>query len=92
MMCMAGRELKVTVSVTLDSNEDAILSILSRYPSRALKVSTLRNVMQYEEIDISAARLRDYLGKLVVLGIVIRQKGNRTDRYSVSPEYIEHRQ
>ena len=82
-----GVELTIRVIVRIDALDNLILSIFQRYPSRSQKASTLLDILEYEGIAITPAQLRDRLRKLVILGLLIRHDGKRTDRYSLSQDH-----
>jgi hypothetical protein len=79
--------LTVKVIARIDSLDNTILSIFQRYPSRSMKASSILSVLEYEGIVITPAHLRDRLRKLVILGLLIRHDGKRTDRYSLSQDH-----
>ena len=83
-------ELRITVNASFDSTDQLIMNILRRFPSRTLKIHSILNLMEYEGVFMNYKQLGDRLRRLVILGIVCRHKDKRTDRYSISPEYLNN--
>ena len=83
---MIVTETRITVNASIDSIDTLILDILKRFPSRSLKLHAIINILEYEGIFMNYAQLRDRLRRLVILGLVCRHRGKRTDRYSIPQE------
>ena len=79
-------ETRITVNASIDSIDTLILGILKRFPSRSLRLHAIINVLEYEGVFMNYAQLRDRLRKLVILGLVCRHRGKRTDHYSIPQE------
>ncbi|MFG1545904.1 MAG: hypothetical protein AAE976_05330 [Thermoplasmataceae archaeon] len=86
---MIVSELKVSVNASFDNIDMLIMSIFRRFPSRSLRVHTIVDILEYEEVMLNSWELRDRLRRLVVLGLIVRHKGKRSDRYSISHEYVD---
>jgi len=86
---MIVSELKVSVNASFDNIDMLIMSIFRRFPSRSLRVHTIVDILEYEEVMLNSWELRDRLRRLVVLGLIVRHKGKRSDRYSISYEYVD---
>ncbi|SIM49491.1 hypothetical protein CSP5_0621 [Cuniculiplasma divulgatum] len=82
-------ELKIKVNASFDSTDLLILDIFRRIPSRSLRVHTIVDILEYEEVMLNSWELRDRLRRLVILGLVVRHQGKRSDRYSISHEYMD---
>jgi hypothetical protein len=78
---MIVAETRITVNASIDSTDTLILDILNRFLSRSLKLHAVIDILEYEGIFMNHAQLRDRLRKLVILGLICRHKGKRTDRY-----------
>ena len=83
---MIVTETRITVNASIDSIDTLILDILKRFPSRSLKLHAIMNVLEYEGVLMNYAQLRDRLRRLVILGLVCRHRGKRTDHYSIPQE------
>ena len=83
---MIVTESRIMVNAGIDSIDTLILGILKRLPSRSLRVHTLIDIMEYEGVFMNYAQVRDRLRRLVILGLVCRHRGKRTDRYSIPQE------
>ena len=83
---MIVTETRITVNASIDSIDTLILGILKRFPSRSLKLHAIINILEYEGVLLNYAQLRDRLRKLVILGLVCRHRGKRTDHYSIPQE------
>ena len=86
---MIVSELRINVNASFDNIDMLIMSIFRRFPSRSLRVHTIVDILEYEEVMLNSWELRDRLRRLVVLGLVVRHKGKRSDRYSISHEYVD---
>jgi hypothetical protein len=83
---MIVTETRITINASIDSIDTLILGILKRFPSRSLKLHAITNILEYEGVFLNYAQLRDRLRRLVILGLVCRRRGKRTDRYSIPQE------
>ena len=83
---MIVTETRITVNASIDSIDTLILGILKRFPSRSLRLHAITNILEYEGVFLNYAQLRDRLRRLVILGLVCRHRGKRTDRYSIPQE------
>ena len=83
---MTVTKARITVNASIDSTDMLILNILKRFPSRSLRLHAIINVLEYEGVFMNYAQLRDRLRKLVILGLVCRHRGKRTDHYSIPQE------
>ena len=83
---MIVTETRITVNASIDSIDTLILGIFQRFPSLSLRVRTLIDILEYEGIFMNYAQLRDRLRRLVILGLVCRHRGKRTDHYSIPHE------
>ena len=86
---MIVSELRINVNASFDSTDLLILDIFRRFPSRSLRVHTIVDILEYKEVVLNSWELRDRLRRLVILGLVVRHKGKRRDRYSISHEYMD---
>ncbi len=86
---MIVSELRINVNASFDSTDLLILDIFRRFPSRSLRVHTIVDILEYKEVVLNSWELRDRLRRLVILGLVVRHKGKRSDRYSISHEYMD---
>ena len=86
---MIVSELRINVNASFDSTDVLILDVFRRLPSRSLRVHTIVDILEYKEVVLNSWELRDRLRRLVILGLVVRHKGKRSDRYSISHEYMD---
>jgi hypothetical protein len=86
---MIVTESRIMVNAGIDSIDTLILDILKRFPSRSLKLHAVLDILEYEQVLMNYAQLRNRFRKLVILGLVCRHKGKRVDRYSISHEYMD---
>lgn len=61
-----------------------LMEIFQRWPTKRWKVHQLRTILEYSDISISSAAIRDRLRILSSLSVILREGGSRVDSYHVN--------